>query len=55
MSMLPYSPAIARTLRVDPPMSDAELEAFCLANDVARIERTRKGVILITRRGFFYQ
>ena len=36
---------LPRSLVVDPPMSDAELEAFCLENDWMRIERTREGVI----------
>ena len=36
---------LPRKLVVDPPMSDAELEAFCLENDWVRIERTREGVI----------
>ena len=34
-----------RRLRLDPPMTDAELEEFCRINDVTRIERTREGVI----------
>ena len=34
-----------RSLHLDPPMTDAEFEEFCLGNDVARVERTREGVI----------
>ena len=47
MKSLTFDPAIARTLRIEPPMTNAELEAFCSENDVARIERTREGVILM--------
>jgi len=36
---------LPRSLVVDPPMSDAELEAFCLENDWIQVERTREGVI----------
>jgi len=36
---------LPRKLVVDPPMSDAELEAFCLENDWVQVERTREGVI----------
>jgi Uma2 family endonuclease len=36
---------LPRSLVVDPPMSNAEFEAFCLENDWVRIERTREGVI----------
>jgi len=34
-----------RSLIVDPPMSDAEFEAFCLQNDGVQVERTREGAI----------
>ncbi len=37
----------ARTLHFDPPVSDAELERFCAANDLWRIERTREGAITL--------
>jgi len=48
------NPATARTLRIEPPMTDAELEAFCRENGAARIERTREGVILMNPpAGFF--
>jgi Uma2 family endonuclease len=36
---------LPRSLVVDPPMSDAELEVFCAANELFRIERTSDGVI----------
>jgi Uma2 family endonuclease len=35
----------ARTLVLDPPLTDAELEVLCLANENVQIERTREGVI----------
>ena len=34
-----------RSIVLDPPLTDAEFEAFCQLNDVKRIERTREGVI----------
>ena len=36
-----------RSLLLHPPMSDRELEEFCRENEIARIERTREGVILM--------
>jgi Uma2 family endonuclease len=47
MSTLPTFEAhtLPRSLIVDPPMTDAELEAFCLENDWMQIERTHEGVI----------
>src|SRR5208283_392132 len=36
---------LPRSLVVDPPMSDAEFEAFCLRNDGVQVERTSEGVI----------
>ena len=36
----------ARSLVLDPPLTDAELEALCRENDNVQIERTREGVIL---------
>ncbi len=45
-TLLPIDVRITpRSLRLDPPMTDAEFQEFCLGNDVARIERTREGVI----------
>jgi Uma2 family endonuclease len=34
-----------RSLAVDPPLSDAELEAFCQQNEHLQIERTSEGAI----------
>ena len=47
MSTLPRFEAhtLPRSLVVDPPMSDADFEAFCLANDDIQVERTNQGVI----------
>jgi Uma2 family endonuclease len=36
---------LPRSMVVDPPMSDAELEDFCAANDLFQIERSSDGVI----------
>ena len=35
----------ARTLVLDPPMTDAELEELCRANENVQFERTKEGVI----------
>jgi hypothetical protein len=35
----------ARTLVLDPPMTDAEFEELCRANDNVQFERTKEGVI----------
>jgi Uma2 family endonuclease len=35
----------SRSLTLDPPMTDAELEAFCLRSDTVQLERTSDGVI----------
>jgi len=47
MSLLPSFEAckLPRSLVVDPPLSDAELEDFCLRNDGIQVERTRGGVL----------
>ena len=37
--------AVSRSLVLDPPLTDAELEALCRANDNVQFERTREGVI----------
>ena len=44
-TLLPFNAAAPRSLVLDPPLTDAELEEFCRLNDVARIERTKEGVI----------
>jgi Uma2 family endonuclease len=36
---------LPRSLVIDPPMTDEELEAFCARNDGVQVERTREGVI----------
>jgi Uma2 family endonuclease len=36
---------LPRSLAVEPPLSDAELEAFCLKNEDVQIERTSEGTI----------
>ena len=38
---------VTRTMVLDPPLSDAELEAMCRTNDTVQFERTREGVILM--------
>jgi Uma2 family endonuclease len=47
MNTLPRIPVeeLPCSLIVDPPMTDAEFLAFCLANDGAQVERTSEGVI----------
>jgi Uma2 family endonuclease len=49
MSTLPRFDAnpLPRSLVVNPPMSDAEFEAFCIKNDDVQIERTNEGVICL--------
>ncbi len=39
--------ALPRTLVVDPPLTDAEFEALCAANDGVNFERTKDGEILM--------
>ncbi len=38
---------LPRSLVIDPPMTDAELTAFCLDNDAIQVERTKEGKILM--------
>jgi Uma2 family endonuclease len=38
---------LPRSVVLDPPLSDAEFEALCAANDLIRFERTREGEILM--------
>ena len=47
MSTLPRfeTDSLPRSLAVDPPLSDAEFEAFCLKNEDVQIERTSEGAI----------
>ncbi len=43
---LPINPALGGyELRIDPPLTDDQLYVFCRLNDIARVERTREGVI----------
>lgn len=45
-TLLPIDAAsMPRSLVIEPPMTDAELEAFCRLNDAAQVERTKEGVI----------
>ncbi len=45
-TLLPIDPALGGySLSLDPPLTDAQLVEFCLLNDIARVERTREGVI----------
>jgi Uma2 family endonuclease len=36
---------VSRSMVLDPPLTDAELDALCRVNDNVQIERTREGVI----------
>jgi Uma2 family endonuclease len=38
---------LPRSVVLDPPLSDAEFEALCAANDLIRFERTREGEIVM--------
>jgi Uma2 family endonuclease len=46
-AVLPVGAETARSMVVDPPLTDAEFEALCAANDWFRFERTREGEILM--------
>jgi Uma2 family endonuclease len=46
-TLLPVDAATPRSLVLDPPLTDAEFEALCAANDWFRFERTREGEILM--------
>jgi Uma2 family endonuclease len=45
-SLLPITAGILRSAVVDPPLTDAELEAVCMASEWFRLERSREGKIL---------
>ena len=47
MKSVLFSSSTARTLRIDPPLSDAALQALCFENNAARIERTQEGVLSV--------
>jgi len=46
-TLLPIAAAIPRSAVLDPPLTDAELEAVCIASEWFRLERTREGKILM--------
>ncbi len=46
-TLLPVGAETARIMVLDPPLTDAEFEALCFANDLVRFERTREGEILM--------
>jgi len=47
VTLLPIDAATPRSLVLDPPLTDAELEALCAASDWFSFERTREGEILM--------
>jgi Uma2 family endonuclease len=52
-ALLPIDAAIPRSVVLDPPLTDGELEALAIASDWFRLERTREGKILMhPRTGF---
>jgi Uma2 family endonuclease len=46
-ALLPIDAAIPRSVVLDPPLTDAELEAVSVASDWFRLERSREGKILM--------
>jgi Uma2 family endonuclease len=40
-------PALPRTLVLDPPLTDEEFEQLCMRNDLAKLERTKEGKIIV--------
>jgi Uma2 family endonuclease len=46
-TFLPVDAETPRSLTVNPPLTDAEFEALCLAEEWFRLERTREGEILM--------
>jgi Uma2 family endonuclease len=46
-TLLPVDAVTPRRLVLDPPLTDAEFEALCAANDIVHFERTREGEILM--------
>lgn len=46
-AILPIDAAIPRSVVLDPPLTDAELEALAIASDWFSLERTREGKILM--------
>jgi Uma2 family endonuclease len=47
VALLPIDAETARSLVLDPPLTDAEFETFCAASEWFCLERTREGEILI--------
>jgi Uma2 family endonuclease len=47
VTLLPIGAETPRILVLDPPLTDAEFEALCAANDLIFFERTREGEILM--------
>ena len=47
VTVLPIGAETPRSLVLDPPLTDAEFEALCAANDLILFERTREGEILM--------
>jgi Uma2 family endonuclease len=47
VTLLPIDAVTPRSLVLDPPLTDAEFEALCAANDLIFFERTREGEILM--------
>ncbi len=47
VALLPIDAVIPRSLVLEPPLTDAEFEALCAANDLIFFERTREGEILM--------
>jgi len=47
VTLLPIGAETPRSLVLDPPLTDAEFEALCAANDLISFERTREGEILM--------
>lgn len=47
VTLLPIDAITPRSLVLDPPLTDAEFEALCAANDLIFFERTREGEILM--------
>ena len=47
VTLLPIDAVTPRSLVLNPPLTDAEFEALCAANDLIFFERTREGEILM--------
>ncbi len=46
-TLLPVDAETPRSLVLDPPLTDAQFQELCFANDWFRFERTREGEILM--------